>query len=306
LIVVAMLTVPLAQAGLYEDLFQGLDLLATPSGSPIIGTADGTRVNGNRSGRLRIVPDRVGRGHTLEFDRTFGADSRGRPEILDLGLIQLQLNGATSVTLGYTGRGFFIGNADIFANNLGYAWRLKSGLQNVEGTGTVNLQQQIEVNQFGFYNALIRLSNSDSQIRIDGVLVTADDLDTSFDVGPINISGNVFFDAALALMTSFGLDTTALEGIFPKSPIDRINDAIQEQLYQQTGGVVAGVSALAGELTDSSSYVVTIDGNDLLGAGYGIGPAVQSPGDGSPAHLPEPGTLLLVGLGAAVTLMRRR
>ena len=45
-----------AQAGLYQDIYRGLDTLATPLGSVLATTADGTRVNGARSGRLRIAP----------------------------------------------------------------------------------------------------------------------------------------------------------------------------------------------------------------------------------------------------------
>lgn len=93
LIVLAAASVPQAQSGLYEDIYRGLQLAATPSGYPLTGTADGTRVNGQRAGRLRILPDQVGQGYTLEFDRSFGQDSRGRPEILDLGAYELELAG---------------------------------------------------------------------------------------------------------------------------------------------------------------------------------------------------------------------
>ena len=69
LVVLAFVCAPSAQGGLFEDIYRGFDVLATPSGAPIGYTSDGFRTNGSRVGRLRIMPDRVGHGYTLEFNR---------------------------------------------------------------------------------------------------------------------------------------------------------------------------------------------------------------------------------------------
>ena len=103
--------------GLWTELYRGLDILATPSGSPIFPTGDGTRVNGQRSGRLRHVQNVPGDGWTLEFDRSFGNDSRGRPEILDLGAFEIEMAGAIQTTAGFTSRGFLIGDLNSNINN---------------------------------------------------------------------------------------------------------------------------------------------------------------------------------------------
>ncbi len=306
LIVGLLLTVSPAAADLYGDLYRGLELLSTPSGSPLLFGPDGSRSNGNRLGRLRIVPDRVGRGYTLEFNRRFGTDSTGRPEILDLGAFEVQLDGTLAATLAYTSRGGLVGNADVFANNLFYATRLKTGAQDIQVLGTLNVAQQWEVNQLGFYTVFANFTNTGSQVVIDGMLVSADDLDTNFDLGPINVEGNLFFDVAVALLASFGMDTTGLEGVFPKSPIDRITDAIQEQLYGQTAGIVAGLSLGAGELVGPPSPFSVAAADPLLAARLDVGIDGGSPGDGSAPDLPEPATLVLMALGTAVTLASRR
>ena len=301
-----LLTVSPAAADLYEDLYRGLDLLATPSGSPLLFGPDGSQSNGNRQGRLRIVPDRVGRGYSLEFNRRFGSDSAGRPEILDLGAFEVQLDGTVAATLAYTSRGGLVGNADVFANNLFYAARLKTGAQDIQVLGTLNVAQQWEFNELGFYTVFANFTNTGSQVVMDGMLVSADDLDTNFDLGPVAIEGNIFFDAAVALLASFGMDTTGLEGVFPKSPVDRIADAIQEQLYGQTAGVVAGLSLGAGELVGPPSPFGVAAADPLQAAHLDVGIDGGSSGDGSAPGLPEPATLVLMALGTAITLASRR
>ena len=293
-----LLTVSPAAADLYEDLYRGLDLLATPSGSPLLFGPDGSQSNGNRQGRLRIVPDRVGRGYSLEFNRRFGSDSAGRPEILDLGAFEVQLDGTVAATLAYTSRGGLVGNADVFANNLFYAARLKTGAQDIQVLGTLNVAQQWEFNELGFYTVFANFTNTGSQVVMDGMLVSANDLDTNFDLGPVAIEGNIFFDAAVALLASFGMDTTGLEGVFPKSPVDRIADAIQEQLYGQTAGV--------GELVGPPSPFGVAAADPLLAARFDVGIDGGSSGDDSAPGLPEPATLVLMALGTAITLASRR
>jgi hypothetical protein len=298
--------VPQTNADFYADLFHGLDLLATPSGSPLSRQPDGTRSNGQRSGRLRILPDEVGHGYTLEFNRSFGFDSQGRPEVLDLGALEVELSGIVSATLGYTNRGHRIGNANVNANNLNYSWRGKTGVQDIEWIGTLNVLQDIEIDQFGFYDALVSISNAGSQVIANGVLLDENDLNTDFDIGPIAVRGNVLFDGLVAVLATLGVDTTPIEGLFPDSGIDRIADAIQDELFAQSENVVAGSSFTTNDFTvgpprnlaaATGQSSLTLESGDLLGS---------TSDDDSVINLPEPGTLLLIGLGAAATFARRR
>ncbi|HMQ15724.1 MAG TPA: PEP-CTERM sorting domain-containing protein [Phycisphaerae bacterium] len=287
-----------APAGLFEDLYRGLDLIATPFGSPTSATGIGGAQNGQRFGRLRVVPNRAGEGYRLEFNRTFGNDSTGRPEVLDLGAMELELNGSISSTAGYTTRLFNIGNIQTNANNVAYALRGKSGAQDFTLSGTFNMAQNLEVNEFGFYTLSLNIANDVSALTLDGVAVDGS-VPTVYEVGPISIKGNIFVDAFGAILAGMGVDTSALSDIFPESPIDRISAAIREELTKQGG---ERASLIAGQL-------------DLGQIGVGLGspqlslPAATSPISdqslGLPQGAPEPATLALL-LGGAVLALRRR
>jgi len=290
----ATLALP-AQAGLFRDIYYALDLLATPSGFPISTSADGTRTNGQRAGRLRIVPDVVGRGYTLEFDRTFGRDSRGRPEILDLGAFEVQLSGPTQATLGYTRRGGLLtGNADIQMNNLNYAITGKTGAQDVQISGTLNGQASLEINRLGFYTLYLNLANTNSQVLADGILVDGD-TDANFNVGPISLKGNIFVDALGSLLAALGVDTSGLQQLFPESPLDRIAAALQQQM--SLPGLVAGASYSSdGQLPP----VPSLSAAGELSAGQS---SQSAPGT---SLVPEPPAFLLLALGAALAGCWRR
>lgn len=304
-----LVATPLAQADFYDEIYRGLQVLATPSGGPLISTGDGGQVNGARSGRLRILPDAVGRGYSLEFDRSFGVDTRGRPEVLDLGAFEMQLSGQTQATIGYTNRGFLIGNANTVVQNLQYAIRGKTGAQDAELTGVLNGTTSMEINQFGFYTMDVNLNNTNSQLVLDGVLVR-DEQDADFDIGPIAIEGNIFFDGLVALLASFGVDTNPLEALSPKSPIDRITDLLTEELKNQAAasGVRLGTSAAS----LSSDPATQVAGLQLIGPERNpneVRPserrAADAQSDAAAQLVPEPASLALLLIGAAGLLRRR-
>ena len=296
-----VLASPVYADGLWVDLFRGLDLYATPSGTPILPTADGTRINGQRSGRLRVVPNVPGDGWDLELDRTFGNDSRGRPEVIDLGLMELQLSGTTQMTAGLTRRGMLIGNLNASANNLNYTLSAKTGGQDAQLTGTLNVAANVEINQLGFYTMRLNVANAGSQLTLDGVVANVDD-STDFNIGPIAVEGNIFFDGFVALLSSVGVDTTELERLTPNSPIDQITDAIQQQLQQNA--LVAGVSFDNDTLTFNA---LALPANNGI-AGVAGDPFSASAGAAERDGLtvPEPSALVLMTIGVGVWAARRR
>lgn len=295
-----------AHADLLQNVWRGLDLLATPSGSPLSTLADGTRINGARSGRLRIVPNGIGAGYQLEFDRTFGVDSRGRPETIRLGgLAELTLDGTTQLTLGYNGKGTFRSvHGDFVANNLTYSLRTTNGAQDMQLVGTLNVSNAFEVNPLGFYTVNVNIRNTDAQLFVDGV-VARDQQTTNFDIGPIAVRGNVYYDATLAVLTGLGVDTTELEQVFPRAPTDQIDQAIRDALQQ--AGLVAGTSAEA-DMSSLLAKAVTdqVTGRVLDGLVATSG-ATDEAGRTTPASpVPEPGTLVLFASGGLVLWHRRR
>lgn len=294
-----------AYADLWQNVWRGLDVLATPLGSPLSTLSDGTRVNGARSGRLRIVPDGIGGGYELQLDRTFGADSRGRPETLNLyGVADITLDGATQLTLGYNGKGAFrTYSGDLSTNNLTYSARTTTGAQDVQLVGVLNVSNSFEVNPLGFYTVNINVRNTNSQLFVDGVAVQ-DKQATNFDIGPIVVRGNLFYDATLGVLTALGADTTELEKVFPRSPAPDIDQAIRDAL--QGTGQVAGASATA-ELSSLVTQAVTDQtAEDLLNGLLGAGFAAGDSGLAAPATVPEPSTLLLFAAGGLVLWYSRR
>ncbi len=274
-----------AQAGLYDDIYRGLAILSIPSGSPVNQAADGSLVNGQRSGRLLIQPNVPGRGFDIEFNRVFGLDSGGRPEVLDLGQFEIQLSGATQATFGYTNRGVLIGSATINASNLNYALRAKSGIQDVTLTGTMNVAEHFELDEFGFYRATVNISNTNSELILDGSLAQ-ETVPEDFDIGPISIKGNIFFDGFVALLSGLGVDTSQLEQLFPGSPIDQITNAIAEQVPQLVAGLQVTGDGQLPPVPDSIDAALLIPSVELTPT-----TPVTSP------TIPEPSVLLLISLG---------
>jgi hypothetical protein len=292
--------------GLWSDFYRGLEVLSTPSGGPLQPLGDGSRVNGQRLGRLRIVPNQPGRGWDLELDRSFGTDSRGRPETLDLGPLELTLDGQTQTTAGFTRRGFLTGNLNSVVNGLDYTLAGKTGAQDVLVTGTLDAQTNLEINQFGFYNLTLAVANTNSTTTVDGVIANDSEV-SDFNIGPINVQGNIFVDAFVGLLGTLGADTSGLAALSPSSPIDRLNEAIQEQL--RATELVAGATFGAAQIGPR-----TQDGLLLGQAAYGppapsFNPSL-SPADAVSAHgaglAPEPSTMILLALGAGLMAVRRR
>jgi hypothetical protein len=285
--------VPRARAGLFEELYRGLDLLATPLGFPVQAVPGGGLRNGNRFGRLRIVPNEAGQGYRMEFDRTFGIDQNGRPEILDVGVGELELAGTVQGTMDYTNRGLLIASGSLISNGLNYSLRFESGLQDAELTGTLAINDNFEINQFGFYEVRVEVQNNNSTLTLDGVLAETSD-DTAFDIGPIDVQGNIFYDMLLAALTTFGVDTTELEAVFPRSGIDRIDDEIANALR---GSVDA--------LTGGAETAKRITGHNALGD-ESLSP-LEAPNAGT-TPLPEPASLALAAapLALLALLARRR
>lgn len=309
LVVVAAWGISTAQAGFWQDVFNGLGVLATPSGFPLQDAGDGNLVNGARNGRVRIMPNGLGGGYRLELDRRFGADSRGRPETFRYGGVEMTLEGELQGTAGYNNWGskFRSGFADLTINNLAYTLKTVSNAQDIELTGTLNVQQELEINEAGFYSLTLNVANTDSQLKIDGVAVR-DSKVGNFNVGPIVLQGNIFVDAVGVLLGSLGVDISGLQQAFPGSPMGEIVDALAGDLQQAR--VVAGTTAqkeLAPLLLES---VLGRDGQagETLLAGLRDGTVTNTVASDSesPLRVPEPGTLLLVALGGLTFRRPRR
>lgn len=278
--------------GLFEDLYYGLDILSTPGGGPLLTNGAGFQINGNRQGRLRIVPNAAGGGHRIEFDRNFGLDGAGRAEILDFGNLELELIGPISFTGSYTTRGLPTANGQLTINNLAYNIRGKTGAQDIDLAGLVSADGQLEINPLGFYTARVDVQNTVSDLALDGVAIEVD-RDTDFNVGPISIRGNIYVDLITSALSSFGVDTSAIEGAFPGSPFDRINAEIRDSIVAEAA--VLGITSEAPALDSPTATFKGLMDRPALASST----QVTSP-------IPEPGGLALLSCGAALVAGRRR
>lgn len=318
-IVVGTGLVASAHAGLWETVYRGLDIVTTPSGGPLQQTGNGTLVNGQRAGRLRIVPNGViGDGYRLEMDRSFGVDSSGRPEVFRFGPYgDLTLSGSTSTTASYNRMGkLLFGEANFGVSNMNYELGTKIGVQDATLTGTLNVTNTLTLNTLGFYTLNVNVANTNSQLELDGVVVR-DNEETNFNFGPIVIEGNIFADGAAALLGSFGIEIPGYSDVFPNSIVDELIQANAEN--QQEQAVVAGKTITAADLNSGEIdagvlaplLLQTVLGqdqaaaNELLSALSNENLTIVSSETVAGAAVPEPATLLVL-LGGIVMLARRR
>jgi hypothetical protein len=231
LILVTTTTAQAQYSDLQRLLFRGLEYGGTYS--YLLQPQTGPLYNFNQFEQA-VQFNRLAQGYTYESYRFVGPDSFGNANTLDLGPLKVQLGVDPTVTnssqpigvhssIGYTTtllpavffnmetgqRSYnqFSGISTFAPTPLHYTVTLNTGVEDLEWSGNALIRSSGNLNALGFYDLSLRFTNV-GNYTADGLLVK-DEQVTDFDLGPINVSGNLFLDATSSFQQSLGLPSQA-------------------------------------------------------------------------------------------------
>jgi len=293
--------------GLGRKLVRGL----TNSLTPTIGAIqNGPNVNNNIFAQ-RFSENPLTKGRSYEFERIFGDDSYGNADTLNLGLLNVQLRQPDGSGLqgsgvynkiGYnlrlvpelywearsTGRNIsgFAGAAAVAAP-IQYNIDANNGFESSNLSGQIIFDSKGSMNILGFYDMRVIASNT-GQLTTDGVGEDRNQ-DVNFDIGPVNVSGNVWVDTALAVADLIG------EQVFGIPPDDFNPGLARERNPDEISAAIA-----AGQAVSGPELAALLDAHMADPEGVPLPENPNSPlAAAATPIVPEPGTLLFLATGLA-------
>jgi len=248
-------------------------------------------------------------GHTLTTVRNFQATP------IDLGFVDLTLNGPVGATVTTSNR--FVRGVD-FAFSAGtpdaplsYVYTADIGANEVQIGGSQVLGLNGSINEWGWYDLRFQFS-SRQEILSTGRFANSDGEFIDYDIGPINISGNLFADL-LATITDPFYEAAGYENIFALfSGRTMREDALASTVSGLQAKVASGASLTEKEVSDLVQMAIEsrIHGDDVPDLSF----LQESMNLEQPSRMvlssshtppvPEPATLLL--LLAPLAALRRR
>lgn len=282
-----------ARAELYKDVARGLALL-----------------DFQFSGERNVLGD----GITINANAFYDGTNTGR---FDFGVAELTLVGRISSSAGFTRRG--IPGADFTLNTggtpLNYAFRTTNGIADVAATGSVLINIDTEINALGFYNQTLQISNRGTFETSGAALGGGDSGTLAFDIGPIDVTGNVFADILASLTQPF-FTATGTENPFAQfsgqaAKLALANKTVEDLQARAAAGEVLTDQELA-TLINNSIIAAVLGGTpssklfDELMLPEGLIDPKTGVANARIAPAPEPATFALLGLGVLACLGRRR
>lgn len=257
-------------------------------------------------------------------------------QTFDFGALELTLNGPLSLDLSTGGR--LLSNLDIAlttaassdfnAAPLTYELAYDVGGQQTSITGTLLIDGAVSLNRFGWYELNVDYSSRQTVVN-DGRFDTGVQ-DFDFDLGPINVRGNIFADI-LAVVTDPFFEAVNAPNVFAsfsgQQQLKRVLEARLEQTVAQWASEIVSpptASELRSPFSDlspsnaqqpSDASAQERDPNRAILAAFDPTGGVLSPigfaSDSVDAVafsgvVPEPSVLLLMLLGVPAILSRRR
>lgn len=254
--------------------------------------------------------DLIGQHNPLSGGADFLATSNFDGSPFDFGVADLSLSGPLSLQVSTGGR--FLSQFDVSfttavngrtdASPLSYVFNSDIGAQASQISGTVLADVDFSINQLGFYDLSILYSSRQNVAR-EGLL--ADESTTNdFDLGPINISGNLFADG-LAILTDPFFHQAGQSNPFESfSGRSQLEDLLQASARDSRSALADGGDPNAASPTDTRYAAVwhgLDSGRTLPGNGYGRG---NGNGGGNGNAVPEPAVLVLMLLGIPALVLR--
>lgn len=248
-------------------------------------------------------------GSDLIVTRTFNG------ETLDFGATELSLQGSPTFTFTTGGRGIDLLEVSVNTGGTPFNYLLTTDTGNQITTlnGSFLLDASAKFNEFGYYDMTFNVSSRQSYTN-DGRF-SNDPLTQDFDVGPINLRGNIFADL-LAVVTDPLFQALGVDNIFAQFSISgQFESQVSAKIAALQAKARSGQVLTAEELAELGSAV-------SLAAAFGLEPPDLSfLGDldlpGGSLHddplalvarqsIPEPATGLLLVLGIPFLLRRQR
>lgn len=251
----------------------------------------------------------IGDGYDIQLNNTYNNRR------YDFGLADLTLTGSVRTDLNLTKR--VMPAIDIRSSTLNepitYQFNINTGLQDYTTTGQITWDNSGSINALGFYDLTVYVSNRGSyQTEGYGLI---DDGTTDFDLGPINISGNIYIDLLAAITEPF------FKAANQPNPFSKISGRAAKSIVDpaQTDAIRAKIAS-GQALTDSEINAIiaanvlgTLLGQEVpsfnidstLASFNAIEHEISSPDQIAVlTSVPEPATFLV--LGAPLLLWRRK
>jgi hypothetical protein len=256
----------------------------------------------------------TGQNNPLSNGFSASATRNFQNTLLDFGATELTLTGPVGVSLTTSNRGFRTLDFNITAgapgNPLIYNFVSDTGGTEVNIDGSQVFQVVGSINQFGWYDMRVQLSGRQT-VTSTGRFANSDGEVMDFDVGPIDVSGNLFADL-LATITDPFYQSAGFENIFAsfsgrtarESALDSTVSKLRAKMAAGIDLTSAEVSRLVTLATTAQLHGDDVPALDFLNLSYGDDPQAQAPV--VQRAVPEPSTIGMLLLSTWWMTRRRR
>jgi len=259
--------------------------------------------------------DLIGQQNPLSGGIDFLATSNFDGALFDFGAADLTLTGPWSLQVSTGGRllsQFDISlttavNGQTEATPLSYEFNTDTGFQSSQVSGTVFADMDFSLNGLGFYDLSVTYSSRQDVTR-EGVLAT-DSTTNDYDLGPINISGNIYADV-LTILTD-----PIFDGTGQTNPFEQFSG--RAQLAEILQASTTDLQTALADGGDPSGAAANAKQYAVLQKGFGVGDTPPGNGFGqgngngggngntNSSPVPEPVVLVLMLLGIPTLVLRR-